>query len=150
MDTEIRDLFYRKLDADKIKINWNLNPIRMDIFISFLTIPIKRNEKCFGCDTGWTERTNKDSGLIIKGGIIKGIEYLESIKYGKNLDNPYNDFVNPFYLFEIFTDEGKKFFIEYYKEEINSIYEESHDNYLSSKIIFEKISDEIRSLRENV
>jgi hypothetical protein len=41
--------------------------------------------------------------------------------YGKNLDNPYNNFVNPFYIFDILNEDGKKFFLEYYAEDINII-----------------------------
>ena len=112
--------FYSKLDIDKIKINWNKKPIKMDLFLSFLTVDVKRSDNHLGSSTGWTQLTGKDS-LIIGGGVIKGIEYLDRIKYQKNMDNPYNNYVNPFYLFNILTDEGVMFFRDYYAEDIRGI-----------------------------
>jgi len=110
-----------KLDGDKIKINWNKNPIKMDLFLSFLTIEVQRSYDHLGSDTGWTRLVNKEAKLVIRGGIVNGIEYLDGIEYGDKLANRYNNYVNPFYLFDILTDEGKVFFTEYYKEDIQKI-----------------------------
>lgn len=107
----------KKLPNDKIKINWNKNPIKMDQFISFLTVGLTRSKKHLGSDTGWTKLYGENN-LEISGGIVNGVEYLDSIKYKKNLHNGYNNFVSPFYLFEIMTDEGKDFFVEYYSDDI--------------------------------
>lgn len=108
----------KNLKYDKIKINWNKNPIPMDLFLSFLTIPTEISRNHLGSSNGWTKRFNTEHSLEISGGIVGGVNYLDSIIYRKNLHNPYNDYVNPFYLFEIMTDEGNRFFIDYYKEEI--------------------------------
>jgi hypothetical protein len=62
-----------------------------------------------------------DDDLVIKGGRFREGEFLDSLQYKKNLNNPYNNFVNPFYLFEIMSDEGKKFFINYYREDIEAL-----------------------------
>lgn len=113
--------FLQKLPFDKIKINWNKRPIRMDQFLSFLTVDVEVSRNHLGYENGWT-RYYGDNGLIVGGGIIRysngSVEYLDSLQYGEKLDNPYNNFVNPFYLFEIMNDEGKRFFLEYYSEDI--------------------------------
>lgn len=109
--------FYSQLNAEKIKINWNKNPIQMELFLSFLTVETQRQTGFLGASTGWTRYTG-DNNLVITGGIIRNREYLDHILYGKNLDNQYNDFVNPFYLFPIMTDTGKRFFLDYYNDEI--------------------------------
>lgn len=109
--------FYKKLSMDKIKIKFNNKPIKMELFLSFLTVPVKRSNNHLGSENGWTEIYGDDS-LIIRGGAVRGVEILDSIKFKDKLDNPYNNYVNPFYLFDIFTDEGKKFFVDYYREEI--------------------------------
>ena len=119
--------FIKAFDKNKIKISFNKSPIKMGKFLSFLTVDVERSIKHLGCDNGWTKLCG-DNGLEIKGGILtlgvwpshKSVEYLNSLKYGSNLDNPYNNFVNPFHLFPIMTDEGKKFFIDYYSEEIQA------------------------------
>ena len=111
--------YFKCLPMDKIKINWNKNPIPMDLFLSFLTIETKRSQHFLGSSTGWTQLTG-DNDLVITGGIVNRKEYLDHILYGKNLDNPSNNFVNPFYLFEIFNDAGKKFFLDYYAEDISN------------------------------
>ncbi len=109
--------FYHDLESDKIKINWNKNPIEMNKFLSFLTIPIvltndgRRNNL-------WTVHENSDHKLIIGGGIVNRVEYLDSLQFGEKLDNSYNNYVNPFYLFPVMNKEGKKFFFEYYQKEI--------------------------------
>lgn len=113
-------LFLKALDSDKIKINWNKNLIKMELFLSFLTVNTERQKDFLGYDNGWTQLTG-DGCLVVKGGVVKGVEYLDSLNYGKNLDNPYNNFVNPFYLFNILTSEGKEFFLEYYAEDITAI-----------------------------
>lgn len=112
--------FYRDLPTAKIKINLNKKPIKMDLFLSFLTVEVERSKKHLGVDTGWTLLTGSDN-LKIGGGIVGNVEYLDSIMYKKNLDNSYNDFVNPFYLFEIFNEEGKTFFLQYYVDEIRAV-----------------------------
>lgn len=124
--------FYRKLDNDKIKINWNKHPIKMELFLSFITVETERPSNFLGSSNGWTKLVG-ESNLEITGGIIKGVEYLDNIRYGNKLDNPYNNFVNPFYLFEILTDEGKKFFLEYYKKDIDAILEIAQERLLSAK-----------------
>lgn len=119
-DSAINKEFYSKLDYDKIKINWNKNPIKMDLFLSFLTVDVVKSNNNLGIRNGWTEYENKDISLIIRGGYVSEAkcEYLDRLQYGKNLQNPHNDFCNPFYLFDIFTKEGKRFFVEYYRNDM--------------------------------
>lgn len=114
----------RCLPNDKIKINWNERPIKMELFLSFLTIPIEIRKGHLGESTGWTQRVNKDLPLIIRGGKMRGGEYLDSIQYKEKLQNPYNNYVNPLYLWDIFTDEGKAFFLKYYEDDIAKVIKE--------------------------
>lgn len=124
---ELKEIFYNKLKDDKIKINWNKNPIKMDLFISFLNVELTRSNDHLGYSNGWTELNNEALKLSIKGGIVDGVEYLDSLKYGEKLSNPYNNFVNPFYLFEIMNSEGCNFFIDYYKDDIEKILKSFED-----------------------
>lgn len=120
--------FYKEFKNDKIKINWNKNPIEMKLFLSFLNVDIKRSESYLGQHNGWTKLENEELKLYISGGNVKGVEYLDSLKYGTNLDNVWNDFVNPFYLFDIMNKEGRDFFLKYYKEEIKLVLGEKNNN----------------------
>ncbi len=115
----IKKEFYNKLPSAMIKINWNKNPIKMDVFLSFLTVPVLRSTKHLGSDTGWTLHKNEDVHLMVGGGIVNYIEYLNSLQFGRNLSNPYNNYVNPFYLWGILNDKGRKFFTEYYRDDIS-------------------------------
>lgn len=108
------------LKNDKIRINWNKNPVRMDLFLSFLTVPVSRSHSHLGSDTGWTQLRG-DDGLVVGGGIVNQVEYLDSIQYKKNLHNAYNNYVTPLHLFDIISYEGKEFFLKYYEEEICAI-----------------------------
>ena len=90
----------------------------MDTFISFLTVETEISRDHLGVYNGWTQRFNNDLSLIIGGGIVNGFNYLDSIQYKKNLQNRYNNYCNPFYLFDIMTDEGKSFFVKYYESDI--------------------------------
>ena len=132
--------FYSKLGKDKIKINWNKNPIKMNLFLSFLTEPTEKQTKFLGCLTDWTQYTGENN-LEIMGGVVGGVEYLDHLQYGKNLDNPYNSYVNPFYLFDIFTEAGKAFFREYYANEINEIIESVNSKALLANVNKEKVSE---------
>lgn len=107
---------YKKLDKGKIKIKWNKNLIKMDLFLSFLDISLDRSKCHLGSCTGWTKLFNKSKKLVVRGGIVNGVEYLDLIEYGENLDNMFNNFVSPFYLFGILSKEGRDFFMNYYKE----------------------------------
>lgn len=118
--------FYKLLPADKIKINGNKAPIPMKLFLSFLTVKTQQQSDFLGSCTGWTQYTG-DNRLIITGGIVGGTNYLDHILYGKNLNNQYNNFVNPFYLFDIMNEEGKKFFLEYYAAEIAGLKTEAEN-----------------------
>lgn len=105
------------IPSKKIEIKWNKNPIPMEKFLSFLTVKAEFCKNFSGLDHYWT-RHYGDNGLVLSGGILSGIEYLDRIEYKEKLANKYNNFVNPFYLFEIMNDEGKQFFLDYYKDEI--------------------------------
>ena len=124
--------FLNHLPKDKTKINWNKNLIPMKLFLSFLTVDVERSRSHLGSDTGWT-RLNGENGLVVSGGIVKNTEYLDNLRYGKNLDNPYNNYVNPFYLFGILNEEGKRFFRNYYKDEIADMLAKSKQKIVTAK-----------------
>lgn len=109
-----------KLPYDKVKIQWNKSPVRMDLFKSFLTIPVEKQTGHLGECTGWTKYCNDEHNLNIGGGIVNGVDYLDSIQYRKNLHNKYNNFCTPFHLKDVMTKEGISFFKEYYKFDIAS------------------------------
>lgn len=155
MTPELKNSFYNKLECDKIKINWNKNPIRMDLFLSFLIIDTERSHKHLGADTGWTQLVNKEHNLIIGGGVVGSVEYLDSIQYGIKLSNSYNNYVNPFFLFDILTKEGQSFFLKYYSEDIVTIIALEKDGIAiqerrleNSKRIVKEIEREIELLKE--
>ena len=117
----IKREFYDELKSDKIKINWNKKPIDMKLFLSFLTIEVKRSIDHLGASNGWTLLENHDLSLKVGGGYAHGKEMLDSLQFGIKLSNSFNNYVNPFYLFGIFNNVGKRFFIDYYKEDIQGI-----------------------------
>jgi hypothetical protein len=119
----MKNILYKKLNADKIRMNWNKNPIKMEEFKSFLKCTTTKSTNHLGHDNGWTLYENEELKLHIHGGKVSGIDYLDYIEFGKNLANPYNNWVNPFYLSEILTEEGIKFFRNYYKEDIELLIE---------------------------
>lgn len=121
MNKELKRFFYDELQTDKIRINWNKQPIPMKMFLEFLTVEVERSHDHAGSTTGWTRLTNKDLKLTIGGGIVGNTEYLDTLQFGTNLSNPYNNYVSPFYLFDILTKAGQEFFLEYYKAEIDLI-----------------------------
>ena len=112
---------YDKLPIGKIEIAQNSDPIRMELFMSFLKVPVVKIKDNLGSSTGWTRYENEEIGLVIKGGRVRGVEYLDSIQYKKNPSNTYNNYVNPFFIFDVLTNEGRKFFANYYKNEILKI-----------------------------
>lgn len=110
-----------KLSYDKFKIKyWNENLVRMDLFKSFITIELTASTNHLGASNGWTEYYNKEHKLIIHGGWFKGVEWIDSIQYGKNLHNPYNNYCTALHLAPIMTKEGVEFFKEYYKPDITA------------------------------
>ena len=125
--------FYGKLPDDKIKINWNKNPIKIDKFLSFLTVKTTRSKDHLGSCNGWTLHENKELFLYVTGGIVNGNEWLDNIQFGRNLANSYNNYVNPFYLWEIMTQEGLDFFIAYYDNEITKQIDELSNKIKSTK-----------------
>lgn len=147
---DLKDNLYNKLNGDKLKINWNKNPIKMDLFISFLNVELIRSNDHLGSNNGWTKLSNDNIKLHVKGGIVEGFEYLDSLEYGNKLSNPYNNFVNPFYLFDIMTDEGRRFFIEYYKDEINKIVWSHEQVVIQNQISLKKAKESMITLKEEV
>ena len=125
--------FYGKLPDDKIKINWNKNPIKIDKFLSFLTVKTTRSKDHLGSCNGWTLHENKELFLYVTGGIVNGNEWLDNIQFGRNLANSYNNYVNPFYLWEIMTQEGLDFFLAYYDNEITKQIDELSNKIKSTK-----------------
>lgn len=127
---------FSKLPHHKIKINCNKNPIEMKLFLSFLTVEVKRSSNHLGSSTGWTLLENDELKLKIGGGIVKGKELLDSLQFGTKPNNKYNNYVNPFYLLGILTEDGKNFFIDYYKEDIEKMVSEQKNSiaYLESSL----------------
>ncbi len=149
----IKKEFYDKLKSDKIKINWNKNPIDMELFLSFLTVKVKRSTDHLGSCTGWTLLENDELKLKIGGGIINNKELLDTLQFGTNLSNSYNNYVNPFYLFEILNKEGQQFFVKYYKDDIQKILEKQKDSVsnletslMNEKEILNKMVSEFKKL----
>ena len=112
---------YGKLKSNKIEIANNSDPIRMELFMSFLKVPVVKIKDILGSSTGWTRYENEENGLVICGCRICGVEYLDSIQYKKNPSNTYNNYVNPFFIWDLLTNDGRKFFADYYKNEIMKI-----------------------------
>ena len=135
-----------QLKSDKIKINWNKNPIKMKEFLEFLTVDVKLVSEHLGSDMGWTKYIG-DNRLIISGGKVAKTEYLDSIQYKNNLSNPYNNYVNPFFIFDILTLEGQKFFFDYYKEDICTIIEKQKSKIEQTE---KKLADLKTEYSENV
>lgn len=136
----------KSLPKDKIKINWNKNPIEVDLLCSFLpNIELTISRDHLGSSNGWTERHNKSLNLIIGGGIVNGKNYLNTIQYGTKMQNPYNNYVNPFALLDIMNEDGKKFFIGYYSEELNAIISKSKE---SIKYAEKAIEDKKQTINE--
>lgn len=111
-----------KLSWDRYKItSWNENLVRMDLVKSFITIELTKSNQHLGSDMGWTKYFNTEHKLVISGGWFKGVEWLESVEYGKNLHNKYNNYCTPLYLAPIMTNDGVEYFKEYYKKDISKI-----------------------------
>jgi len=148
--------FYDKLPSDKIKINWNKNPIEMSLFLSFLTVDVKRSYDHLGHGNGWSLLTNDELKLEVGGGFVNGIEFLNDLQFGIKLSNQYNNYVNPFYLFEILTEDGQIYFSNYYKDEIYKLINDQKDRILNLETtlstqtdIFNKMQSELEKLYKN-
>lgn len=136
---KLKEELYDKLSADAYKINnHNSRLIEMNKFLSFLTFKTERRYDCLGSCNGWTEHRNDDMQCIISGGIYKGVQYLDRIQFGVKLANVWNNYVNPFYLFDYMTKEGRSFFIDYYKYDIDKIIENQK---LKIKVLQENLKD---------
>ena len=105
----------------------------MDKFLQYLTVKTKLSRKNLGFDNGWRERHNESEKLVITGGIMRGVEYLDTIEFGEKLQNPYNNYVNPFYLFPLMTSEGKAFFKEIYSDEIKNLIKAAEERVFEAK-----------------
>jgi hypothetical protein len=142
------------LPTDKIKINWNRKPIRMDLFLSFLKVDLERSTDHLGSCNGWTRLENKELKLVVSGGGVGGVEYLDRLEFGTRLNNSYNNFVSPFYLFGIMADDGKRFFIDYYKVDIDALVKKENNKvgFLKQQLkeqkeIYANILSDVKSLR---
>ena len=119
------------LNKTKIQLNCG-NPIKMKLFLSFLAVETTRSKSHLGSANGWTQY-HGNNNLVIRGGLIEGVDYLDTIQYGRRLDNPYNNYVNPFYLLDIMTDDGKQYFLRYYQDDVAKILKKSQSAYEQAK-----------------
>ena len=132
----------------KFKIYSGIKPIEMSVFLSFLRVDLERHRHV-DAYAGWTE-LHGDNDLIISGCEIRGVEYLDSIQYKENIDNKYNNYVNPFFLFEIMNDEGKAFFLHYYKDEINELMGEQLSKVQSAEEKLKGAEEKLKAAKENL
>lgn len=138
--------FYKYLSHEKIKINWNKKPVEMKLFLSFLSISVVRSKDNLGSSNGWTLLENKELNLIIGGGFVNGIELLDTLQFGTKLGNPYNNYVNPFYIFSILNNEGKLFFFEYYQSEIEQLTKQHEDRIHNLKSSLAETKKELQEM----
>ncbi len=124
---KIEDL-YKQLSLNAIKIHGNKNPMPMTQFLEYLTVKTKISRSNLGRCNGWRERYNEEEKLVITGGVKMGVEYLDSIEFGEKLQNRYNNYVTPFYIFHLMNSAGKSFFKKYYIEEVRSLVESAKEN----------------------
>lgn len=138
---DMREIFYGKLDLDRIKVSRNTNPIEMKLFISFLTVDVVKVEKHSGSCTGWTKYENEDIKLSIGGGIVDGIEYLDHLTYKKDLHNQYNNYVTALNIFDILNEKGRDFFLKYYQIDIDNIFDAIEDEIETAKYKMQKAQE---------
>lgn len=124
---DLKKEFYSQLNMRKSWINHGKNWIKMSDFLSFLTVNVEIVRDHLGSDMGWTRRENNEIGLIVCGGFVNRVEYLDHLEYGKNLHNPYNNLVNPFYMFDIMNKQGRDFFLKFYADDIAAIAEKQNN-----------------------
>lgn len=146
----------QKLDYNKFKINGSGGKglIRMELFLSFLTVPVIRSNDHLGASTDWTKLTGEDE-LIISGGVlgvrasgsVERVEFLDSIKYKKKLHNNYNNWVTPFHIWEILNLEGKAFFSKYYKDDINAEIKKAENAVNRATLELKSIKKDLSSLK---
>lgn len=132
--------FYKRLTLGKIGIGWNKKPVEMDLFLSFLEIDVVEKDNPAYKVLEWTLYENEQYKLKITGKKVDSNEYLYCINCRENLQKECHNFVNPFYLFDIFNDEGKQFFIDYYMDDILHLIDRQHEVVLDlqTKIDIEK------------
>lgn len=83
-------------------------------FRTWITIPVSQRwgSGIWTCYVG-------EGGLEIKTAMDEnGVQYVDSIEYGRNLANIHSHHVSPFYIFDILNDDGKAFFKNFYKDAI--------------------------------
>ena len=123
---------WKHLKISTIQCIWSKNPIPMENFLLFLTVKTKLS-RCLRRNSGKRERINESENLVITGSVMGGVEYLDTIEFGEKLQSPYNNYVNPFYLFPLMTSEGKAFFKGYYSAEIKSLIKGLKENVVEAK-----------------
>lgn len=139
--------YFSKFGYRKIEISGNKNPISMDKFLSFLLVNVKRRNDNLGYDNGWTQLTGSNS-LIIGGGWVNKVEYLNSIQYKNGLDCSSHGYVNVFYIFDLLSDEGKKFFLDYYKEDIQKHFQSADEDLRKAEQVVLKAAQAKKELLE--
>ena len=143
---------YGKLPDDKFKINGcgQRHLIKLEKFLFFLTVHVTKSKNNLGISNGWVMFENDKLGLFISGGRIKNIEYLNTLRFGKNLSNPYNNYVNPFYLHEILTKKGIDFFKVYYADEISKRIDSLHKEINNTKIKLNRLTNLYNKINEKI
>jgi hypothetical protein len=132
--------FFKPLSWKKLEMHHHQGKITVPLLLSFLTVETERNKTCLGSSNGWTQHRGPN-GLIVSGGFVNGVELLNSVQYGTNLDNCYNNFVNPFYLFDIMTEEGKSFFLDLYRDDILELMNKEAAKVASATPSFKRLRD---------
>lgn len=121
MNTEVEFYLYRYLDFTNLYKR--KNPIKMSDFLSYLTVPYEKRPHWSG-DRLSTLYVNEEHKLRINGVIISGVEYLNHITYKSGMEGGISNMVNPFYIFHILSDEGKRVVSSHYKEDLKKVVEQ--------------------------
>tara|TARA_B000000565_G_scaffold255758_1_gene237535 strand:+ start:51671 stop:52165 length:495 start_codon:yes stop_codon:yes gene_type:complete len=119
--------------------------IEMKTFMSYFDIEFTEVEGDFlGKSNGWTRHENKEYNIEISGAYpreLRGVEYFNSVQVLRaKLDNPYNDFVSVFYLWNLLNPEGKAHFINAYADEITALKEKKQRAFKKAQAEFDIVA----------
>lgn len=134
-----------KLNDVGRNFNYRKKEITFDMFKSFMVDGISFTQTNDGF-MGWGDHVSSCGTLWVHTASFDGGCFIDNVRHTTKANNPYNNYVNAIAYWDLLNDNGKAFFMEFYKPDFNLLKAKISSDIASAKAKIERLENEYKDV----